>query len=118
MAKDDMEVIIYKILEYLYKCMKLDRKPDISEYGWSSKIMDISKNYWCRIIEILVKEGFVEGFTVAHTKGGTLIQSDPPISITLKGRDYLRDNSAMKKARAVYGKAFEVVLSGIWGIII
>lgn len=118
MAKDDIEVIMYKILEYLYTCMKFDREPDISEYGWSSKLMDISKGYWCRIIEILATEGFIIGFSIKHTKSGILIQEDPPIGITLRGRDYLRDNSTMQKVREMCGKAIEVVLSGIVGTVV
>ena len=118
MAKDDMEVIIYKILEYLYTCMKFDRKPELSEYGWCPKLMDIPKGYWCRIIELLATEKYVDGFIVLHTKDGIHIETDPPIGITLKGRDYLRDNSTMQKVRDMCGKAFEVVLSGIFGAII
>lgn len=29
MAKDDMEVIMYKILKYLYECMKKDIDPQL-----------------------------------------------------------------------------------------
>lgn len=118
MEKDDMEVIIYKILAYLYACMKFDRKPDITEYGWSSALMDIQKGYWCRIIDILVTEGFIDGFAVFHTKDGIQIQTDPPIGITIKGRDYLRDNSTMQKVKNVFGKSLELVLTGIFGTVI
>lgn len=118
MAKNDMEVIIYKILEYIYACMKIDRNPDLSEYGWSSKIMDIPKGYWRRIIEMLVSDGFVKGFETRYTKDGIQIKTEPPIGITMKGRDFLRDNSTMQKVRDTYGKTVEVVLSGIFGTII
>ena len=33
--------------------------------------------------------------------------------ITLKGRDYLRENSGMKEAKTFLGKAFEIALQGI-----
>ena len=31
MAKDDMKVIMYKILRYLYECMKHDKKAELEE---------------------------------------------------------------------------------------
>lgn len=34
MAQNDMEVIMYEILKYLYECMKTGKIPDLAEYGW------------------------------------------------------------------------------------
>ena len=33
MAKDDMEVIMYKILKYLYECMKKDISPQLEDFS-------------------------------------------------------------------------------------
>lgn len=117
MAKDDMEVIMYKILRYLYECMKRDVTPDLQKYGWHSDLLDIPKQYWCKIIRILVKKDLVTGFSVFTTKDGVLIQTEPPIEITYEGREFLRENSGMKKAKTFCGEAFEVLLSAAVGII-
>ena len=107
MAKDDMEVVIYKILMYLYECMKRDVMPDLKKYGWHSELIDIPQQYWCKIIRVLVEKGLVKGFSVCPTKDGILIETKPPIEITYEGREFLRENSGMKKAKEVCGDAFE-----------
>ena len=63
MAKDDMEVIMYKILKYLYECMKKDISPQLEDFSWDSKLFHIPQNYWCKIIvtftlECLKSAGF------------------------------------------------------------
>ena len=55
MAKDDMEVIMYKILKYLYECMKKDISPQLEDFSWDSKLFHIPQNYWCKIIVTLVR---------------------------------------------------------------
>lgn len=49
MAKNDMEVIMYKILRYLYECMKLGVEPELEQFAWNSKLFDIPQSYWCKI---------------------------------------------------------------------
>ena len=46
MAKNDMEVIMYKILRYLYECMKLGVEPELEQFAWNSKLFDIPQSYW------------------------------------------------------------------------
>ncbi|MFQ9435582.1 MAG: hypothetical protein ACLR1R_04080 [Ruminococcus callidus] len=45
MAKNDMEVIMYKILRYLYECMKAGKTPDLANIMWNCKMFDIPKAY-------------------------------------------------------------------------
>lgn len=49
MAKNDMEVIMYKILRYLYECMKTGKTPDLADIMWNCKMFDIPKAYWLSI---------------------------------------------------------------------
>ena len=44
-AKNDMEVIMYKILRYLYECMKTGKTPDLADIMWNCKMFDIPKAY-------------------------------------------------------------------------
>lgn len=117
MAKDDMEVIMYKLLRYFYECMKHDITPDLQKYGWKSELFDIPKGYWCRIIHILVEKKLITGFDVIKSKDGIQIQTDPPIAITYEGREFLRDNSGMKKAEEFCKDTFDTVLSAAIGLI-
>lgn len=117
MAKNDMEVIIYKILRYLYECMKQDIAPDLQKYGWHSELIDVPQQYWCKIIRILVDKGLVTGFSIFASKDGIQIQTKLPIEITYEGREFLRENSGMNKAKNFCGEAFEMLLSAAIGII-
>lgn len=117
MAKDDIEVIMYKILRYLYECMKKDIAPDLRKYGWCSDMFNVPQQYWCKVIRMLVEKGLVRGFEIISSKDGVCIQTVPPIEITYEGREFLRENSGMQKAKDFAGEAFEVVLSSVLGIV-
>lgn len=61
--------------------------------------------------------GFVRGFLIRNTKDGTIISEQEPVSITYTGREFLRENSGMQKAKDFVGEAFEILLSSILGIV-
>ena len=50
MAKNDMEVIMYKILQYLYECLKNGKEARLEDFAWKPKLFDIPQSYWCKII--------------------------------------------------------------------
>lgn len=118
MAKDDMEVIMYKILRYLYECMKNDKTPELSEYGWESELFSISKDYWMQIIIEMVEKKYIKGFTILKTKTCTIVEVKEKPTLTMEGREFLLENSTMAKVRDNIGEAFNVILSGIFGKII
>ena len=117
MAQNDMEVIMYMILKYLYECMKTGKIADLAEYGWESKLFHISKAYWISIICELVSMGFVRSFLIRKRKSDTIISEHEPVSITYAGREFLRENSGMQKAKDFAVEAFEVLLFSILGIV-
>ena len=43
MAQNDMYVVMYKIIAYLYDCMKRGAEPDTSE--WDCRAMGIPEQY-------------------------------------------------------------------------
>ena len=45
MASNDMQVLMYKILKYLYECMKLGKEARLEDFSYNSKLFDIPKNY-------------------------------------------------------------------------
>ncbi len=88
--------IIYKILKILSKAM------DIEEFDSSlisHKKLGISKPMWNAIMEMLIENGYIKGVTLSYC-----IADDEPeieiddVKITLKGLEYLEENSLMKKA--------------------
>lgn len=119
MAKDDMRVIMYKILKYLYECMKRDKEAVLEDFAWESKLFSIPQSYWCEIIAALVKQGYIEGFKVIDgTKDSPQIQTDRPFKITLDGVNFLEENSGMQKAKECCEEAFKVALSAMMGVIV
>lgn len=88
--------IIYKILKRLERAMdedEFDKKEIMHE------ALGISEARWAKIMEMLANEGYVQGVYIINIAGrmypGIKIAD---IRITLKGLEYLEENSMMKKA--------------------
>ena len=113
MAQDDIEVVMYKILKYLYECMKAGKRPRAEDVCYDCQMFTINEKYWYQIMNELIDNGYIKGFSKVITKGGETIQMLDNAGITLKGRDYMRDNSGMQEAKNIVGKAFEIVLESI-----
>lgn len=83
MARDDYYVIVYKILSYLYQCLKLGKKID-EEY-----ISNVQYDRtWC---------------------GEIIISNLDQAQITPKGIEYLDDNSLMEKAKKFLKETKEIM---------
>ena len=86
--------VIYKILRTLEKAMDCDEF-DIKSIG--ADVLGISENRWLAIMEMLITDGLVTGAKITnYLNNKRLINSD--MRITLKGLEYLQDNTLMKKA--------------------
>lgn len=88
--------VIYKILKIL------ERSMDIEEFDKASIArdrFDLTEPKWCRIIALLVSEGYVTGIEVWNSAdcGYPRVALIRP-EITLKGLEYLEENKFMKKA--------------------
>ena len=95
--------IIYRILLYLEKAMDYD-EPDIDMI--SAKTLGISENRWFSIIRMLSESGYIDGFSIKVSAGGEKALSISNPRITLKGLEYLIENSLMQMAmRAAKGIA-------------
>ena len=113
MEKDDMHLIVYKILRYLYGCNKQGKIPTFSDMFHVLELTRIPKSYLAQILNELADCGYIAGCSVTVTKDGTLITLADDARITMAGADYLNDNSRMKKAADVAGRAFELILEGV-----
>ena len=98
--------IIYRILRYLEKAMDYD-EADIDFI--SASRLGISEQRWTVIMEMLVKEGYIVGIGVKRSVGGDVCLSISDIRITMKGLEYLQENSLMQKAANVVKGIAEII---------
>ena len=86
--------IIYKILSVLEKSMDLENV-DIERI--SSNKLGISQQRWNKYMEMLLDAGYIKGVTIQkYVTGETNVDAED-IRITLKGLEYLSENSIMQK---------------------
>lgn len=68
MAKNDMEVIEYKILAYLYESLKAGHTTTLEEVAWKCRLFDITREYWLVIMKDLIDNGYVSGLKYVEAK--------------------------------------------------
>ena len=98
--------VIYKILKYLEQAMDYD-EPDLDRI--SATTLGISEQRWVAIMEMLAREGYIDGMTVERSTDGNVTISNPHPRITLRGLEYLQENSAMQKAARLAKGIAEIV---------
>ena len=88
--------VIYKILRYLESAMDCD---ECMTDCISATALKISEQRWEHIMIMLSDEGYITGVNTVQPVGASrrFISSFSP-EITLKGLEYLSDNTFMKKA--------------------
>ena len=86
--------IIYKILFTRERSMDLEKfNPD----SISPEALKISDERWNKYMEMLLDAGYIKGVKIQkYVAGGTSVDIDD-IRITLKGLEYLSENSIMQR---------------------
>ncbi|MDR1805810.1 MAG: YjcQ family protein [Clostridium sp.] len=87
--------ILYKILKTLAKAMDLE---EFDENTVSAEALKISQPMWVSLFSMLIDNGYVEGAKVMNGITGSRNIYISRLRITLKGLEYLEENSLMKKA--------------------
>ena len=82
--------IIYKILSALEKSMDLE---ECNLDSISSETLRISNERWNKYIEMLLDAGYIKGVTIQKYITGETNVNAEDIRITLKGLEYLSENS-------------------------
>lgn len=114
MAKDDYFVIVYKILKYLYECMKAGKRPMAEDIQPSCQMFSIPEPYWSSIMSELIDCRYVKGIYKVDIMGsGTGYKFSPEAAITMAGVEFLQENSRMQKAKDFVGEEFKSVLAGV-----
>ncbi len=86
---------IYRILSTLEKAMDL---PEFDVEQISAAALGISEERWMRYLEMMLDVGLVKGVSMQRDITGYYRVDAEDIRITLKGLEYLQENSFMKKA--------------------
>lgn len=98
--------IIYKILKKLEKAMDLD---EFTLDDISAQVLKVGESRWAAIMEMLYENGYVSGISVQRSADGDIQISESSVRITLKGLEYLSENSFMKKAANVAKGIIETI---------
>jgi hypothetical protein len=99
MAKNDYFVIVYKVLTYLYACLKSDASPDMEVL--TAENFSIGPRYWHYIILNLYQDGYITGVQIMdfHAAPEPTARVQPNIQITPKGLMFLDENSTLQKVK-------------------
>lgn len=98
MAKDDYDVIVYRVLVYLYGCLKRTIMFEDATFNEAVKKNIESDTYFYDVLRMMQGEGLIEGLTFTPAWGGdVLLASDvKDAKITATGVKYLKENDKMK----------------------
>lgn len=97
---------IYHTLRHLERAMDYDEAdPDFI----SAQSLGISRQRWIAIMEMPTKEGHITGIEIKRSSDGEVCLSVSGIRITMKGLEYLQENSLMKKAANLAKGIAEIV---------
>lgn len=111
MAKDDYDVIVYRVLVYLYACLKRRIQFDAVSFQASVKKDVKSEEYFSKVLEMMQEEQLIRGLEFAHASGKvTILMTDvSEAEITPAGIHYLQENSRMKRIGEALKQAVDVI---------
>ena len=87
---------IYRILKYLEAALDLST-PDMTPI--KAEALGLSEERWKSLLLMLYKEGYIEGLKYKRFIGEESVMQADKIKITLKGLEYLEENSVMRKIK-------------------
>ena len=116
MAKNDYFVIVYKVLGYLYDCLKKGLDPNLNYLDQIFEASNIGSDYSDYIYSSMYKEGLIQGISLISMQNKKFpgIKFLQDFTITPLGIEYLQNNSSMAKA-AEYLKSINDILP--WGLL-
>ena len=99
--------VMYKVLKFLESAMKVEEFPLEQFNGASFRVSD---QYFKDILKMLTDDGYVKGivFTPILGQTGLGMKCRMP-EITIKGLEYLQENSMMKKAANIAKGIIDVI---------
>lgn len=85
---------VYKILSTLEKAMDY---PEFDLNLISAEKLGVSQERWCRYIEMMADTGYIKGVEMYVDITGELNIEAQDMRITLKGLEYLQENTIMQR---------------------
>lgn len=85
---------VYRILSSLEKQMD---KPTVDESEFDNEQLGISKERWIKYIEMMQDVGYIKGCHIYRNMYEDIECDISNIQITLKGLEYLQENSIMQR---------------------
>ena len=100
--------VIYKILKYLEKALDAE---EFDENAISAEKLKISQTRLEQLLIMMQNEGYIKGLVIARTLSDTKFHIIEPMNpeITIRGLEYLAENSMMKKAAALLKGAADLI---------
>lgn len=85
---------VYRILTALEKAMDLPEF-DVSQIG--ANALGVSEQRWARYLEMMADVGYIKGVNIKKDIMGEYMVDTDEIRITLRGLEYLQENSIMQR---------------------
>ena len=113
MAKDDYDVIVFKILTYLYAVLKGKEVFTKEKYDIAIGKKNINEQYLHRIYKLMSDEGLVEELAFTRAWGSVVIPlfDESDMMITAKGIHFLEENDKMKAAGRFLSDKADVIIA-------
>ena len=104
MSYDDFDVIVYKVLEYIYSCLRKGVYPNLDKAQEIARCNDV---YWKSVIRSMCDDGYLIGVTFREYRdmGLTPVASPKELGISQEGARYLKENSKMAEVKGALGAA-------------
>ena len=87
---------IYRILKYLEAALDV-AAPDMTPIKAES--LGLTEERWKALMQMLSKEGYIDGLSCKQFIGEECVMRIEKVKITLKGLEYLEENSMMRKIK-------------------
>ena len=113
MAKDDYDVIVFKILVYLYAVTKGKEIFIQQKYDKAIDRKNINEEYLLRVYQMMSDEGLIKNAKFTSAWGGDLIPlfAESDLMITAKGIHYLEENDKMKKVAGYLAEKADTIVN-------
>lgn len=109
MARDDYFVMVYKLLRYLYRCLKDGQEADWEVLSPNTRDFPIGEKYFAYLLSHLLADGYLEGIAEVKQVGKMpRFNETTGLRITPKGIEYLEENAAVKRAAEFLGPAGDI----------
>jgi DNA-binding PadR family transcriptional regulator len=99
--------VIYRILRFLERSMDCE---ELDAEAFTPEHFRVSEQRWLQLLEMLRSSGYIDGVSVHRGADGDVVMSVSHPRITLKGLEYLQENSLMQKAAGIAKGISDIVL--------